>query len=278
MKTFKIASFLTAFLLVALMVNAQVDIISVKDFIAMKDVVLVDANKAKNYNVNHIKGAINIDPSDFFVDSKTSGTIKSADVLAAYFGEKGINENSKVVVYDDGSQKYSTRVYWVLKYLGATDVKLLHKDANEFRANRVVLTAAPSKLAATKFNPRLNPDIFVDFDYVKAHKDQAGFVMADFRTPDEFTGAKNGEVGIPGAININHEDLLTDSGAFKSVDELKALAAKHNITADTELIVYCRTGIRAAVGFVAFKNLVGLEKVKLYDGSLLEWIKKAPAN
>lgn len=282
MKTLKKVSSLFVFLFLVLVVNAQVDIISTKDFMTLsganKDLVIVDASRAKNYAVNHIKGAINIDPSDFFVDSKTSGSIKSADELTAYFGGKGISENSKVVVYDEGSQKYSTRVYWVLKYLGATDVKLLHKDANEFRAAKVLLTATPAKLTATKFNATLNPMLFADFDFVKDKKGQPGVILVDFRNAEEFMGSTNNEVHIPGAVNLNHEDLLTSTGAFKSANELKVLADKLNITPESEVIVYCRTGIRSSVGFVALKNVLGINDVKLYDGSLLEWLKKAPAN
>lgn len=269
---------LVAFFLSAVAAISQTDLISVKDFTAQKDIVIIDANKAKNYNVNHVKGAINVDPSDFFVDGKTSGTLKSPAELAAYFGSKGINQNSKVIIYDDGTQKYSTRVYLVLKYLGAADVKLMHKDANEFRNNKVVLTASPASLTPTTFASTLNDNMLVNYDYVKSNKDRQGVVLVDVRTPEEFNGTTNGEVGIPGAININHETLLTESGAFKSPEQMKAITDKFNITPETEVIVYCRTGIRASVGFTAFKNILGFNNVKLYDGSLLEWISRTQSN
>ncbi len=272
-------SFILAILLAG-SVSAQVDIINAKDFMALTKssdkLVIVDANKAKNYDVNHIKGAINIEHGDLYRPGDIDGLIKSPEDLAAFFGSKGINENSEVVIYDDGSQKYNTRIYWILKYIGANNVRILHKDMDAWRAVRVPLTSAPGKYAATTFTPTVNPAIFATLDDVKARTGQPGVVLIDCRTPDEYNGVSKSEGHLPGAININHEDLLTETGAFKTAEELKAIAEKNGITADTEILMYCRTSVRACVEFVAFKNILGYEKVRVYDGAYLEWVASNP--
>ncbi len=274
-----IGSFILAILLVG-NVSAQVDIISAKDFMALSKsndkLVIVDANKSKNYDVNHIKGAINIEHGDLYRPGDIDGLIKSPEDLAAFFGSKGINENSEVVIYDDGSQKYNTRIYWILKYIGANNVRILHKDMDAWRAARVPLTSAPAKYTATDFTPTVNPAIFASLDDVKARTGQPGVVLIDCRTPDEYNGVSKSEGHLPGAININHEDLLTETGAFKTAEELKAIAEKNGITADTEILMYCRTSVRACVEFVVFKNILGYEKVRVYDGAYLEWVASNP--
>lgn len=279
MKSLKIFGAL-AFLLFSISLSAQVDFINAKDFMALNksndNLVIVDANKPKNYDVNHIKGAINIDHNDLYQAGDIKGLIMSPEELAAFFGNKGINENSTVVVYDDGSQKYSSRVYWVLKYIGANDVRILHKDMDVWRAARVPLTSSPGKYAATTFTPTVNDGIFATLDYVMAKKDESNVVLVDCRTADEYNGVEKSEGHIPGAVNLNYEDLLTDTGAFKSAEELKMIAEKYNITADTELILYCRTSVRAAVEYVAFKNILGFENVRVYDGAYLEWVANQP--
>jgi thiosulfate/3-mercaptopyruvate sulfurtransferase len=274
-----IGSFILAILLAG-NVSAQVDIISAKDFMALTKsndkLVIIDANKAKNYDVNHIKGAINIEHGDLYRPGDIEGLIKSPEDLAAFFGSKGINENSEVVIYDDGSQKYNTRIYWILKYIGAKNVRILHKDMDAWRAVRVPLTSTPGKFAATDFTPTVNPAIFATLDDVKARMGQPGVVLIDCRTPDEYNGVSKSEGHLPGAININHEDLLTETGAFKTAEELKAIAEKNGITASTEILMYCRTSVRACVEFVVFKNILGYENVRVYDGAYLEWVASNP--
>jgi thiosulfate/3-mercaptopyruvate sulfurtransferase len=280
MKKYNVISLIVLFLLSGLGISAQVDIISAKDFMELrknnKELVIIDANKSKNYAVNHIKDAIHINHNDLYQAGDIKGLIMDVEDLAAFFGEKGISEDSQVVVYDDGSHKYATRVYWVLKYLGATDVNILHKDMDAWRAARVPITATPASLEATTFTPTVNESVFTDIEYVKANKGLAGFVLVDCRTADEYNGVKNSEGYIPSAININYEEMLTESGAFKTADELAAIAESYGITADDEVMLYCRTSVRAAVAFVAFKNILGYEKVKVYDGAYLEWVANYP--
>lgn len=280
MKKYNVISLVVLFLISSFALTAQVDIIGAKDFMALKknnkDLIIVDANKPKNYDVNHVKGAINIDHNDLYQDGDIKGLIMSPEDLAAFFGEKGINENSKVVVYDDGSHKYTSRLYYILKYIGATDVSILHKDMDVWRAARVPLTATPASLDATTFTPTVNEAIFADIEYVKTNKDLPGFALIDCRTADEYNGVKKSEGFIPGAININYEELLTDNGAFKSAEALAAIAAEYGITAEDELLLYCRTSVRAAVAYVAFNNILGYEKVRVYDGAYLEWVANYP--
>ncbi len=113
-------------------VFAQGDIISAGEFMKMfkadKNLVVVDASKADSYAKTHVKNAVNIPYKTLNKEGDIEGMLKSPDELAAIFGSKGVSETNTIVVYDGGSQKYSSRVYWVLKYLGAPNVKILHKD------------------------------------------------------------------------------------------------------------------------------------------------------
>ena len=102
-------------------------------------------------------------------------------------------------------------------------------------------------------------------------------VVVDVRTPAEYTGAAQYSDGhLAGAVNINFTDMLTDDGAFKDATELEAIAAANGITPDKEVILYCRTSVRAAVSFAAFKEVLGYENVKVYDGAYAEWSTDNP--
>lgn len=275
-------SLLTVFLFLGAALNAQTDIITADEFMALTkssdNLVLIDANTAKNYQASHIKDAIFVNHNDLYQKGDISGLIETPENLAAFFGNLGITETSTIVITDDGTQKYNARVYWILKYIGAQNVKVLHKDMNEWRAARIPLTSVAPKVKPATFTPTVNPDIFAELAYVKDNKDLDNVALVDCRAPDEYNGVKNSDGHIPGAINIDYVNWLTDTGAFKSADEIKAIAEANGITPDTEVILYCRTSVRATPAFIALKNILGYEKVRVFDGAYLEWAANFPVN
>lgn len=259
----------------------QGDIISAKQFMDMvkakENMVIIDAGKASTYKTSHVKDAVSIPHTILYQDGTIDGLIKSPDELAGIFGSKGVSEQAKIVVYDEGSQKYSTRVYWVLKYLGANDVKILHKDMDEWKKVRVPLTRMPAGNKAVKFTASVNNAVMADMAYVNAHKADAKVKIVDARTAAEFNGTSDNPVSkghIPGAINLDYKDVLNSKEAFKSKSEIEAIATKLGITPADEVILYCKTSIRGAVLFVAFNDILGYKNVKVYDGAYAEWETK----
>jgi thiosulfate/3-mercaptopyruvate sulfurtransferase len=76
---------------------------------------------------------------------------------------------------------------------------------------------------------------------------------------------------LPGAIFMNYKEMLTATGAYKSKDEVLAIAAQYRVSPEKEVIVYCQTGIKAAVLYIALKEIAGFPNVKLYAGAYAEW-------
>lgn len=278
MKNLKII--LTSLLtLVYVLAIAQVDFITPKEFMKINDdknVVTIDADKSKNYDVNHVKGAINIPHTEMYQEGDIEGLLLPDAELAKLLGDKGVSETNTIIVYDNGTQKYSTRVYWALKYLGAKDVKILHKDMGEWKKARVPLTRMATKAKAVTFTPNVDKTTLATIEDVRKGQNDDNVIIVDVRTPEEFDGSSDKSDGhIPGAININHKDFLTeDTEAFKSKEELETIAKQYGITPDKTLIFYCKTSIRGAVGYVVFKNILEYPNVKLYDGAYVEYKTK----
>lgn len=278
MKNIKFALAMIALFLVNVL-TAQVDIITAQEFAALTKanpkVVVIDGNRAKAYTTNHLKGAININHLDLYVKGEIEGILESPEFLAKFFGDRGINEKSEIVIYDDGTQRYNTRLYFILKYLGAENVKLLHKDMAQWAKVRLPLVTEVPKPTPVTFTPTVNETILATMQYVMDNKDKENVVLLDARNADEFAGkTENSKGHIPGAKNLDFNALVDAVGAYKPVEEMKKIVADMGITPEKEVIVYCQTGVRAAVLYVAFKNLMGYENVKLYDGSYNEWFAK----
>ena len=277
MKLYKVLVALLAIVMMsAQVVMGQMDIITADQFKDMvkenPELVILDANKSKGYNAAHLKNAVHINHNDLYKDGDLIGLIKSPEELAEIFGALGVGGNRMVVLTDDGSQKYTSRVYWILKYLGYDNVVILPKVNEDWSKARLVQTATPGKANPTTFDVMLRPEVFASLDDVVMAQNDPMKMIVDARSTDEYLGQHKNSVGhIPGAIHLKYEDLLTDNGTFKTKAELEKIALDLGLTPDKELIFYCRTSVRAGVHFVAFSSILGYDNVKVYDGAYVEW-------
>ena len=243
-----------------------------------KSLIVIDVQAADVYAKQHIQGAINIPHKSLYKPGPIEGQFKDVAELAAIFGKNGVSNTSRVVIYDDGSQKYNSRVWWVLKYIGATDVSLLHKDMAQMEAARIPMTATAVILKPTTFVPTINADMNIDMAAVKTLSANPNALLLDVREPDEYNGIdkdKKSQGHLPGAVYLYYKDMQTSTGAYKTKDEIVAIAAKVGATPEKEIVIYCQTGIKAAVTFVALKEIAGFPHVKLYAGAYAEWVSVA---
>lgn len=260
----------------ALISNAQVTI-SAKDFAALQKsnpgLIVIDATPAASYAKMHIIEAVNIPYADLNKTGDIVGLIKDPKEVASILGKQGISTESEIVVYDDGTNKYSSRVYWVLKYVGAKNVKILHKDMNQWKIARLRMTKEATAFKPATFTANINNVIFASMAEVKAGINNANVVLIDCRDDSEYSGSAEASKGhLPGAFHIEYKEALTANGDFKSKEALAELAKKFNLTDDKTIILYCATSVRAAVSYVAFKDILGLKNVKVYDGAYNEWV------
>ena len=280
MKTIvKNITLIIAFIITANFVNAQGDFISAAEFAKIskdKNTVVISAQKEKNYNTSHITGSVYINHKDLNKTTGPEGVLKSTADLAKIFGSKCVSDKNLIVIYDDGVNKYSTRIYWILKYLGAPNVKLLHKDLTQWRNARVPLTKGVTKIVPTTFTAKLNTSIITDYDFVNANLENAKVILVDVRALNEFDGTSTDPVSkghIPGAKNLEWSKIESESGALLPAAELTKMFNSMGITKDKTVILYCATSVRAGIMYVAFQSL-GYTDVKVYDGAYNEWEAK----
>lgn len=263
-------------ILVAFQSFAQGPVISTKDFAAElkndKNLVVIDVNAADVYAKQHIQGAINLFVKELYKVGAVEGHLKPNEEMAAIFGQKGVSNTAKIVVYEDGSNKHNSRVWWILKSLGATDVSVLHVDAEQFAAAGIQLTATPSTGKATTF--AVTKSAYKACSMTDVQKLPQGTLLLDGREKAEFDGvdtAKKSKGHIPGAVWMNFKEVLTPTGAYKSKNEIIAAAAKFGATPEKPIVVYCNSGVKASVMYIAFKEIAGFQNVQYYAGSYADW-------
>jgi len=242
-------------------------------------IVIIDCDRAANYESSHVKGAVNIFPQELF-NGKPDGIFKSADEMAKLFGSKGVSETSLIVLYDDGSNKYTSTLHFVLSMLGASNVKILTKNLAEWEKVRIPLTSAPTKITPATFTATPNPDFMISIADFKNKMGETGYQLIDTRKTEEYQGIdadKKSKGHLPKAIGILYKEFLTADGSYKSKEEIEAVAKKYNIVPEKEIYLYCNSNILASVGYYAFKNILNYPNVKVIEGGYNHWVLD-PAN
>jgi thiosulfate/3-mercaptopyruvate sulfurtransferase len=243
----------------------------------------VDYDSKANYELGHIPGAVLFDWKNDINDPLTRNVLNK-ESCQNLLQNAGINNDTTLLLYGDFNNWFAAFAFWVLKYYGYKDVRLINggrkKWLQEDRAlTKDVPTYSKGNFAANE--PDSNIRVFLD--EVKRAVSAPELKMVDVRSPKEFTGeilappeypTEHAQRGghIPGAVNIPWAQAVNDSdGTFKNTDELKQLYESKGITPDKEIIAYCRIGERSSHTWFVLKYLLGYPKVKNYDGSWTEW-------
>jgi thiosulfate/3-mercaptopyruvate sulfurtransferase len=210
------------------------------------DVILDVSPEATEY----IQGAINIPYAKFM----NNGSLKPVSEVAKILGDAGISERDSVLVYGQclPCGVNSAYVYWILKYLGHDNVKILDGGIEDWVAAKLPTETVPKVLPKVTYTPKLNPGLLATYDYVKNGKVQ----IVDARSFQEF-----GLGYIPKALNIPYDQVM-DNSRMKSEADLRDLFSSLDKT--LPVVVYSDTGAQAGSVWFALEGLS-------YNASLYSW-------
>ena len=204
--------------------------------------------------------------------------------LSALLSKAGVGPDTTVILYGGNNNWFAAYAYWILRYLGYGNVKLLNGGRKKWELESREQTSDAPSYEATDI--KVEGPIVGDFralrDEVLGKVESGDSSLVDVRSPEEFRGEKlapdhlpqeQAQVPghIPGAANIPWAKAANDDGTFKSADELKALYDAEGITGTQEIIAYCRIGERSSHTWFALRELLGYDNVKNYDGSWTEY-------
>jgi thiosulfate/3-mercaptopyruvate sulfurtransferase len=234
------------------------------------------------YEKGHIRGAVGWDWSSD-LHAKVGRDYVTRDELSALLSNAGVGSDTTVVLYGGNNNWFAAYAYWILKLRGVENVKLLNGGRKKWELeSRELVQDVPSHdpTGFTITGPERS-EIRALRDEVIA-KVGSGVGLVDVRSPEEFRGEKLAPDHLPqeqsqvpghiaGASNIPWAKAANDDGTFKSADELRELYGPEGITADREVIAYCRIGERSSHTWFALQELLGYPNVKNYDGSWTEY-------
>jgi len=230
----------------------------------------------EDYLAGHIPGAVFLDwtkditDPDDPVPAQVAPPVRMAEVL----GVAGIGDETTVVAYDDHpAGQFATRLWWVLRYYGHDNVRVLNGGWPRWqREGRPATTAVPTYAHAT-FTPQPRPAWRATANEVLALLGRPDTAIVDARDEAQYTNAvRRGPRGghIPGAINLPREVFMDAAGLFRPNAALQAAVDAAGIRPDSRIVAYCNGGV-AATSVLFVLNLLGYPQLTNYDGSWNEW-------
>jgi thiosulfate/3-mercaptopyruvate sulfurtransferase len=231
------------------------------------------------YEKNHIPGAIAWSWSQDLHHPLRRDYLDQ-DGFSDLLATAGVDPETTVILYGGNNNWFAAYAYWLLKYRGFDNVKLLDGGRKKWELEDLPLNLATTVFRATDFRIEgaERPEIRVFRDDVIDAIGSAKFV--DVRSPEEFSGEKLAPdhlpqeqpyvAGhIPGARNIPWGKAANEDGTFKTADELRDLYGE--LVNGTETISYCRIGERSSHTWFVLTELLGHTNTKNYDGSWTEY-------
>ena len=229
------------------------------------------------YEAGHLPGAVFVNLDRDLAGPAGAGgrhPLPDPEAFVATMRSAGVDNHRMVVVYDQRDGTAAARLWWLLRWFGHADVRLLDGGYDGWVAAGGDVAAGPVAAARPgDFNGE--PGAMPTLD-----ADGAGALARDGVLLDARAAARyRGEVEpvdpvaghVPGAVSAPANDNVGADGRFLAAAELRARFAGLGVAADSPVGAYCGSGVTAAHHVLALE-LAGIRAAALWPGSWSEWV------
>src|SRR5665213_1167689 len=247
-------------------------------------IVAINRTDAASFDSGHMPGAINWHWKDMLWDPARRD-FPDAQTFAKRCAASGIANDTTVVFYGDPAIQFGTYAWWVFKYCGHNDARVLDGGRTRWEREGRPMTTARFGVETAQYTPNAKParpDMRAMRDQVLAAIGRKDTVILDHRSTEEYQGELFSPPGtpnhgaerrgrIPTAKHLHFEDFLQEDESFKSPEEIGKMLLERGATPDKAVISYCRLSHRATLAYFAMTQIMGYPNVRSYDGSWTEW-------
>jgi thiosulfate/3-mercaptopyruvate sulfurtransferase len=231
------------------------------------------------YVAGHVPGAVYASLSKDLAAPPTGSNgrhpLPCVEDLEATFGRLGISAATQVVMYDQDSGMFASRMWWTLRYLGHDAAAVLDGGWAKWLSEGRAVRPGDESRAAAVFTGRRRKELRLPLEQVRAALGDSSVLLVDARAPERFEG-KSEPIDrtpghIPGAVNHFYKRNVTDDGVMLPPETLRrqfdeVLGGRP----PAQVVMYCGSGVSACHNLLAMEH-AGIRGVKLYPGSWSEW-------
>jgi len=237
------------------------------------------------YDKRHIPGAhyahLDLDLSAPVKPGKTGRhPLPRRDHLASLLGKWCVHSESTVVVYDQSNGGIAARAWWLLKWAGVGDVRLLNGGWARWTRNGLPVDDAQPAECAGVYDFHHDKMPIIEMTDVEAFSEGHENVLIDARASERYAGITepiDPVAGrIPGAVNMPWMSNVQDDGVWIAKEQIRQHFADMQVEKGKSVAVYCGSGVTACHLAFAYEY-ADLGVATLYPGSWSEWITQ-PGN
>jgi thiosulfate/3-mercaptopyruvate sulfurtransferase len=226
------------------------------------------------YDEGHLPGAVFVD-----LETELAGPVAAdlaggrhplpdPEVFGAAMRRAGVSPGRPVVAYDGGQGWAAARAWWLLRWTGHPDVRVLDGGLPAWTGKLTREAVTPKE---GDFVPR--PGALPVLDARAAARLAREGTLLDARAAERYRGEVepiDPVAGhIPGAVSAPTTENAAADGRFREPAELADRFAGLGITEGTEVGVYCGSGVSGAHQVLALA-VAGVDAA-LYPGSWSDW-------
>ena len=226
------------------------------------------------YEAGHVPGAVYVSlDGDLSAPVSVHGgrhplpAVESAVFLLSSLGiERG---KTRVIVYDEGGSAWASRFWWMLRYLGHDDVRIMDGGFTDYIAAGGPVSAELPLRQWKEFIPAIRTEMLVSMPQIMEIAGQGRLI--DARAPERFAG-ENETIDIvaghiPLALNHHWMKNLDENGRLLSIERLFGMFGSF----PEQPVMYCGSGVTACMNVLAMEE-AGFPLPGLYVGSWSDWI------
>ncbi len=251
-----------------------------------KPIFIIDTRDTEEYQESHIPNAVHVlDIFTYLCTRGNGGFAAMVNHFTRLFSKIGLHQTDSVVVYEDAMDNgygRSCRGWTILKYLGVSDVHVLHGGFRAWQKAGYSTTTEVPELSSAVFVPQVRSDLIVTAEQMVEAIHDPNIQIVDCRDYAEWIGANSSPYGydycprkgrIPNAKWIEWYKMMKIKDGipwFKSEGEIMEVCASAGVTPDKTVYLYCFKGARTSNMYIALK-LAGFPTVMNYFSSWNEW-------
>ncbi len=239
-----------------------------------------DQSAMENFISGHIPGAVYFD-LDKIADTSSSlpHMVASPEIFSKMVGELGIGEDDTIVIYDSSGLFSAARVWWNFKIMGAKKCFVLRGGLPKWLRENRPLATGETRPVAKQFNAVLQTEQVAQkselLEIATISENLSEVQIIDVRpkarfsaqAPEPRPGMRSGQ--IPGSKNLPFMDLIKD-GEMITPDAIIEQLKGANVDLKKPIIASCGSGVTAPILCLALAE-IGIEAMRVYDGSWSEW-------
>lgn len=251
------------------------------------------AQAAKDYLAGHPPGAIHLN-TDELETGYPAWRLRDVSELQEVLGQAGIAPGSQVVVYSR-QVIAAARVWWILKYAGVGDVRLMDGGFEAWRAAGYPSETTVHARPATRFSAPPDARLLAGADWIEERLESNSLRLIDVRSRAEFLGERSGyrtlsaRGRLPGALHAGDADdeariYVGPDGRLRPPRDIVELWIRsglvpagttpgtlRDITRDgPPWVFYCGGGWRSSLAFF-HAWLLGVDQARNYSDGWSGW-------